>query len=166
MRHRSWLLIPLLILIILLIIAFNSAVHCRTQELKEKRPISQEQELKALDLSWHQAVADRDVVALGSLLADDYRLSADAARLFTKAQEIEAVKASDPLYDFGSFKLKDVTVMVEGGRATVSGILTVKPGSGDQNSLRRYFFTRTYLSRDGRWQALTSRLVTLSEGMR
>lgn len=144
------------------LVVIAPAVQGRIQESEAGKPISQEQELKALDLSWHQAVAGRDVDALGRLLADDYQLSLDAAKMLTKAQEIEAVKTSDPVFNFGSFKLKDVTVRVEGERVSVSGILTVKPDGEGKNSRRRYFYTRTFISRDGRWQVLTSRLVTLS----
>ncbi len=155
-----------LILTLALVVAITPTVLGQMQGSKEGRPVSQEQELTALDLSWHQAVADHDLETLGRLLSNDYRLTVDAAKMLTKAQEIEAVKASDPLFDFGSFKLKDVTVRVEGERATVSGLLTVRPNGGNKNSRRRYFYTRTFVSRDGRWQALTSRLVTLSEDLR
>src|SRR5215218_91061 len=88
-----------------------------------RNPLTLEQELKALDLSWHQAVAAHDVEALGRLLADDYRFDLDARRILTKAQEVAAVGASDPLFDFGAFKLGEVSVRIEGERATVTGIL-------------------------------------------
>jgi hypothetical protein len=61
----------------------------------------------ALDLSWHQAVAARDSEALRRLLADDYQFDLDARRMLTKAGEVEAVGASDPLFDFGAFKLSE-----------------------------------------------------------
>jgi len=125
------------------------------------KPLTLEQELKALDLSWHQAVAARDVEALGRLLADDYYLNLDGVRALTKEQEVKAVRASDPLFAFGAFKLGEVTVRIEGERATVSGILSTRPDGGDKNSRRRYFYTRTFVSRDGRRQVLTSRLVSL-----
>src|SRR5215218_6331878 len=76
------------------------------------KPLTLEQELKALDLSWHQAVAARDAEALGLLLTDDYRFDLDARRMLTKAQEIEAVRASDLFFDFGAFKLSEVGVKV------------------------------------------------------
>ena len=125
------------------------------------KPITPEQELKALDLSWHQTVAAHDAEALGRMLAEDYRFHLDATKMLTKAQEVEAVRGSDPLFDFGRFKLEDVTARVEGGRGTVSGILTARPNGGDKKSRRRYFYTRTFVSLDGRWQVLGSRLVTL-----
>lgn len=154
-------------IILTLALTIPPTIHGTTQGSVVGRPVSQEQELKALDLSWHQAVADRNVAALSQLLADDYRLNVDAARILTKTQEIEAVKASDPLFDFGPFKLKDVSVKVEDGRAaTVSGILTVRPNGGNKDSRRRYFYTRAFVRRDGRWQAITSRLVTLSTDVR
>lgn len=133
----------------------------RAQEPGQGKQLTQEQELKALDLSWHQAVATHDAEALGRLLAEDYQFHLDAAKMLTKAQEVEAVRGSDPLFDFGRFKLEDVTARVEGARATVSGILNARPNGGDKKSRRRYFYTRNFVSLDGRWQILDSRLVTL-----
>ena len=125
------------------------------------KPTTPEQELKGLDLSWHQALAAHDAGALGRLLAEDYRLTLDTSKALTKAQEVEAVRGSDPLFDFGRFKLDEVTARVEGARATVSGILTARPNGGDKKARRRYFYTRTFVSRDGRRQVLSSRLVSL-----
>ena len=130
------------------------------------KPITPEQELKALDLSWHQAVAARDVEVLGRLLADDYQFDLDARRMLTKAQEVEAVQASDPLFDFGAFKLGEVGVTVEGERATVTGILTTRPAGADKKTRPRYFYTHTLVRRDDRWQILSSRLVSLTAGER
>jgi hypothetical protein len=137
-------------------LAFTSAARGQTSSPPEStKPLSEEPALKALDLSWH------DAEALGRLLADDYRFELDAKRFLTKAQEIEAVKASDALYTIDPFKLRDVAVKIEGERATVTGILAVVPKGGEKDSRRRYFYTRTFVRRDNRWQALTSRLVTL-----
>jgi len=143
-------------------LAFTSAARGQTTTPPESaEPLSEELALKALDLSWHQAVVGHDAEALGRLLADDYRFELDARRFLTKAQELEAVKASDELYAIDPFKLRDVTVKIEGERATVSGILAVNPKAKDKSTRRRYFYTRTFVRRDGRWQAHTSGLVTL-----
>jgi hypothetical protein len=150
------LLLTLAVAVALAALPFN-----RAQAQEGGKPLTPEQEPKALDLSWHEAVAARDVEALGRLLADDYGLNLDGLRTLTKGQEIEAVRASDALFAFGRFKLGEVTVRIEGERATVSGILTTRPDGGDRNSRRRYFYTRTFVSRDGRRQVLTSRLVSL-----
>ena len=143
-------------------LAFTSAARGQTPPPPEPaEPLSEELALKALDLSWHQAVVGHDAEALGRLLADDYRFELDARRFLTKAGEVEAVKTSDEFYAIDPFKLKDVTVKIEGERATVSGILAVNPKAKDKSTRRRYFYTRTFVRRDGRWQALTSGLVTL-----
>jgi len=151
-----------LLLAFALALAFTSAARGQTASPPEPaKPLSEELALKALDLAWHQAVVGRDTEALGRLLADDYRFELDARRFLTKAQEIEAVKASDALYAIDPFKLRDVSVRIEGERATVTGILAVIPKGGDKTLRRRYFYTRTFVRREGRWQALTSGLVTL-----
>ena len=100
-----------LILTLAVIIALAAPPFNRAQAPEGGKPLTPEQELKALDLSWHQAVAAHDVEALGRLLADDYQFDLDARRMLTKAQEVEAVSASDPLFDFGAFKLGEVGVL-------------------------------------------------------
>ena len=150
-----------LILTFALVVTIHSAARGQTPTPVPGKRVTEEQELKALDLSWHEAVAAQDEAVLGRLLTDDYSLNLDGLRTLTKTQEIEAVKASDPLFAFGAFKLSEVTVRIEGERATISGILTTRPDGGDKNSRRRYFYTRTFVSRDGRRQVLTSRLVSL-----
>jgi hypothetical protein len=150
-----------LILTLAVAIALAAPTFSRARAQEGGKPLTPEQELKALDLSWHQAVAERDVEALGRLLADGYGLNLDGVRALTKGQEVEAVRASDALFAFGAFKLGEVAVRIEGERATVSGILTTRPDGGDKSSRRRYFYTRTFVSRDGRRQVLASRLVSL-----
>jgi ketosteroid isomerase-like protein len=153
-----------LLLTIALAVAFTAARRPQTPDAGPGKPVTQEQELKALDLAWHEAVAARDTEALGRLLADDYQFDLDARRMLTKAQEVEAVQASDPLFDFGAFKLGEVGVRVEGERATVTGILTTRPAGADKKARPRYFYTRALVRRDGRWQILSSRLVSLTAG--
>ncbi|MFL6332821.1 MAG: nuclear transport factor 2 family protein [Pyrinomonadaceae bacterium] len=153
-----------LLLTIALAAAFTAAPRPQTPDAGSGKPLSKEQELKALDLTWHEAVAARDIEALGRLLADDYQFDLDARRMLTKAQEIEAVRASDPFFDFGAFKLSEVGVRVEGERATVSGILTTRPAGADKKARPRYFYTRTFVRRADRWQILSSRLVSLATG--
>ena len=151
-----------LLLAFALALAFTSAA--RGQESSppaSSKPLSEAQALAALDLEWHQAVAGHDADALGRLLADGYRFDLDARRLLTKAQEVEAVKASDALYAIDPFKLREVTVRIEGERATVTGILAVVPKGKDKSARRRYFYTRTFVRREGRWQILDAGLVTL-----
>lgn len=145
--------------------ALVATLHCvargQTPTPEPGKPLTEEQELKALDLSWHTAVAARDEEALGRLLADDYSLNLDGLRTLPKAREIEAVKASDPLFAFGAFKLSEVTVRTEGEKRVVSGILTTRPEGGDKKSRRRYFYSRTFVNRDGRRQIVEARFLSL-----
>src|SRR5215218_2531693 len=153
-----------LILTLALVFALAPSIPGQAPAPGPGKPLTLAQELKALDLSWHQAVAAHDAEALGRLLADDYQFDLDARRMLTKAQEVEAVLASDPLFDFGAFKLGEVGVTVEGERATVTGILTTKPAGADKKARPRYFYTRALVRRGDRWQILSSRLVSLTAG--
>ena len=144
-----------------LVATLHTVARAQTPTPEPGKSVTEEQELKALDLSWHDAVAARDEAALGRLLADDYSFNLDGLRTLSKAQEAEAVKASDPLFAFGAFKLSEVTVRTEGERKIVSGILTTRPEGGDKKSRRRYFYTRTFVNRDGRRQIVEARYLSL-----
>jgi len=153
-----------LILTLSLVLTLYSAASAQTPTPEPGKPMTEEQKLKALDLSWHESVAAHNADALGQLLTDDYQLDLDARRLLTKAQEVAAVGASDPLFDFGAFKLGEVSVRIDGERAIVTGVLTARPAGGDKKARPRYFYTRTLVRRDERWQILSSRLVSLAAG--
>jgi len=156
----------ILFLTFALAVTVASAARGQTTAPEPAKPPTQELELRALDLSWHEAAAGHDAEALGRLLADDYQFDLDARRMLSKAQEVAAVGASDPLFDFGAFKLGDVSVRVEGERATVSGILNTRPAGADKKARPRYFYTRALIRRDDRWQIVSARLVSLAEGAR
>jgi ketosteroid isomerase-like protein len=155
-----------LTLTLALVFALAPSVRGQREATETGKPVTPEQELMALDLSWHEAVAARDAATLGRLLADDYRFDLDARRMLTKAQEAEAVAASDPLFVWGAFKLSETSSKVEGERATVSGILTTRPVGGDKKARLRYFYTRTFVRRDERWQVRSASLVSLGAGGR
>jgi hypothetical protein len=106
-----------LTLTLALVFALAPSVRGQREATETGKPVTPEQELMALDLSWHEAVAARDAATLGRLLADDYRFDLDARRMLTKAQEAEAVAASDPLFVWGAFKLSETSSKVEGERA-------------------------------------------------
>jgi ketosteroid isomerase-like protein len=151
-------------LILTSVLAAAFALHARSQapDAGAVKPQSPEAELVALDLSWHQAVAARDVEALGRLLAEDYRFDLDNRTRLTKAQELAAVGAPEQPFDFGAFKLDEVGVRVGGERATVSGVLTASPPGADRKARLRYFYVRTLARRDGRWQVVSSHMVSLA----
>lgn len=150
-----------LLLTLMLAVTLSCAALAQAPDAGSGKPLSPEKELKALDLSWHAAVAARDLEALGRLLADDYRFELDARRMLDKAQEVEAVRAEDPLFDFGKFKLSQVVVTAEDERATVSGILATKQSDPDKKARLRYFYTHSFVRRGEGWQAVSSRLVSL-----
>jgi ketosteroid isomerase-like protein len=160
MNHRM----KTLFLTLALALTLHSATRAQTPTPEPGKPVTEAEELKALDLSWHTAVAARDTEALGRLLADDYQFDLDARRFLDKAQEVAAVGASDSIFEFGAFKLEEVNVKVEGERAFVTGILMARPAGGDKKARPRYFYTRTIVRRDGQWQVLSSRLVSLTAG--
>jgi ketosteroid isomerase-like protein len=150
-----------LLLTLALAAAFPFAARAQAPDAAPGKQATPEEELKALDLSWHAAVAARDFESLGRLLADDYRLDLDARRMLTKAQQVEAVREQTAPFDFGKFKLDEVGVTADGERATVSGILITRPPGGDKKARLRYFYTHSFVRREDRWQIVSSRLVSL-----
>ena len=120
-----------LILTLAVVIALAAPPFNRAQTPDGGKTLTPEQELKALDLSWHQAVAARDVEALGRLLADDYGLNLDGVRTLTKEQEVEAVRASD-----------GEQVTTARARAKSTATLRINVGRGNCFRLRTSGLTR------------------------
>jgi ketosteroid isomerase-like protein len=116
-----------------------------------------------LDREWGEAVVRRDAEALDRLLADDYTFTDFSNETVSKAREIASVKA--PVFDFllVSILISDVQVRIDGERAVVTGHAVLKAQFDEQDISQRYLYTRTFARRDGRWQIITARIISLAQ---
>ena len=106
-------------------------------------------QLTDLEKRWTQANIDGDKAALEQILADEYS-GGDPPH--NKRQYIDELK---PETAVKSWELEDLSVDLDGDRATMTGYL--KQVANDGNEV--YSFTDEFVWRDGRWQATGSRTV-------
>src|SRR5215468_1538120 len=106
-------------------------------------------QLTDLEKRWTQANIDGDKAALEQILADEYS-GGDPPH--NKQQYIDELKP-DPAVK--SWNLEDLSVDLDGERATMTGYL--KQTTADGNAV--YSFSDDFVWRDGRWQATGSRTV-------
>lgn len=112
-----------------------------------------EQELKKLEQERAQASVRGDTSFLDQMTADDYTLIAASGELSTKAQMLAAFKSGD--LEYRSADVDDVQVRVYADAAgVVIGRSTVRAQYKGQNSRDQYRYTRVYVKRNGRWQAV------------
>jgi hypothetical protein len=106
-------------------------------------------QLTDLEKRWTQANIDGDKAALEQILADEYS-GGDPPH--NKRQYLDELK---PDTTVKSWELEDLSVDLDGERATMTGYLRqVTTGGNDVFS-----FTDEFVWRDGRWQATGSRTV-------
>jgi ketosteroid isomerase-like protein len=113
---------------------------------------SDKQELIRLQQEWVRAELDRDAVALGRLLADEYTLVTPEGTFITKDQFISQNQSDDALRAT-SILTENLTVRIFGNVAVVRGLFKWSEGS-DKNG--QSLFTDTWLKRDGRWQCVAT----------
>jgi len=106
-------------------------------------------QLTDLEKRWTQANIDGDKAALEQILADEYS-GGDPAH--NKRQYIDELKPDTAVK---SWELEDLSVDLDGERATMTGYLKQTTTGGNEV----YSFTDEFVWRDGRWQATGSRTV-------
>ena len=125
---------------------------------------SAEPEIKRLNREWGEAVMRRDVEALGRLLSDDYTSIRPSGQVVTKAQEIAEVKAPGVNFTLKSYRIEDMKVRVTGSRATVTGHAVLRATLEGEDLIRRYWYTRTFAKRRGRWRIIAAQMIELPQG--
>ena len=108
-----------------------------------------QKQLTDLEKRWTQANIDGDKKALEQILADEYS-GGDPAH--SKREYIDELKPDTAVK---SWDLEDLSVDLDGERATMTGYLKQTTTGGNEV----YSFTDEFVWRDGRWQATGSRTV-------
>ena len=108
------------------------------------------EQLKELEEEWARANIQGDKQALERILAEEYVGTSSDGVTERKAEYIRNIRPSE---DLESQSFEDMTVVVGGERAVLTGV-TVAQFKDGRNE--RYRFVDTFVWRDGRWQAVTS----------
>jgi ketosteroid isomerase-like protein len=126
---------------------------------KSDSKTSLEQEFTKIENEWAEADKNKDAVALGRLLADDWVfLSPLGAE--TKVQHLAGLKNGDDKLE--SITLIDMKVRVFGNTAVVTGREHEKSTSKGKDTSGDYLWTDVFVKRQGRWQAVNSQDTPLA----
>jgi len=116
------------------------------------RPLSVVDELKQLEHERSAAQVAGDVKKLDELLAPEFIEMNPAGNVRTKAQNLEGHRSGDTHWE--RFDLVDLQVEVHGLTAIVRGHLIRRGTSGGRDLSGESNYTRYFVRRDGRWQAV------------
>ena len=108
------------------------------------------EQLRGLEEEWARANIEGDKQALARILADEYVGTSSEGVTERKAEYIRNIRPSE---DVESQSFEDLSVVVGGERAVLTGITVAEFKDGRSG---RYRFVDTFVWRDGRWQAVTS----------
>lgn len=120
-----------------------------------------ESELMTLEREWLAAMNRFDAAALDGMMSDDYTFTNMPGKVSTKAQQLDGLKAKDnPARASGwTMEYDDIAVRVYGDTAVVTGRATIKA----KKDSWQYRYTRVWVKRGGRWQAVTTALTRIED---
>lgn len=141
-----------LILLALMTCAGTSAVH--GQQTPEA---DAESRLVAMEHVWAQAFMAKDPKALARILDEAFECVSSDGRLFTKADVLADVSASQTL----EVLTESMTVRLHGDTAIITGIFKTVGAQHGKAFTRHERFVDTWLYRNGQWASISS-IVTLT----
>jgi ketosteroid isomerase-like protein len=121
-----------------------------------------EQAVREQERKYRDAVMKQDVAALGRILADDFVATSSRGEIRDKAKEIDDIKPS-PDYKMEAFNLDDMSVRIFGDTAIVTGRSTLQVAFRGNSSTSVFRYTRVYVKRNGRWQAVAQQLTRMPQ---
>ena len=156
-RRAGYLSALTLAMVIVLGVAVSSTVF--GQAKPKGMPV--EQALIKLENDWNDATVKRDVVVLGTVLADDYIFTDPEGVMFTKAQELAMLKSGEDVVT--SAVSTDMKVRVYGNAAVVTGHYAAKEQLKGKDISGTYAYTDTWVKRPGSWVCVATHASRLAQ---
>ncbi len=119
-----------------------------------------EGEVHKLERAWLDAYEKRDVVAMNTIVADDFLITFADGSMQTKPQIIESLKR--PGGSSSKFFTEGVRARVYGDTVVLTGVVVSEWKQGDKTMTDRSRYTDTYVKRNGQWQVVASHLSNAS----
>jgi hypothetical protein len=114
-----------------------------------------------LDRKRMQAMADKDIDTLNTLLADDLVYAHSSARLDTKQSLIGNMQSGATVYN--AVEPSDVKAQDLGSAVVLTGVARIRVTSGGNPNAFAVRFTDVYANRGGTWQMVTWQSTRLAE---
>jgi len=114
---------------------------------------------RQIENRWAEADKNKDAVALGKLLADDWTYLGPVG-LETKAQHLAGLKTGQDKLE--SITLMDMKVRLFGNTAVVTGREHEKSSNSGKDTSGDYLWTDVFVKRQGHWLAVNSQDTPLT----
>jgi ketosteroid isomerase-like protein len=123
--------------------------------------MSEENYLLKLDNEWNEAYPRRDVSALDRIIADDWVCIDGAGLVITKRELVSRIESSASFLD--PYKFDEVALRMFGETAIVTGRLSGTRRDRDGTFQIEQRYTRVYVKRNDRWQAVATQVTRVKE---
>jgi ketosteroid isomerase-like protein len=114
-----------------------------------------------LDRKRMQAMAEKDIDTLNTLLADDLVYTHSSARLDTKQSLIGNMQSGSTVYQ--AVEPSDVKAQDLGSAVVLTGVARIRVTSGGNPNAFAVRFTDVYANKGGKWQMVTWQSTRLAE---
>jgi len=123
--------------------------------------MSEQNQLLKLDREWNAAYPRRDVSTLDRIIADDWVCIDGAGLVITKSELLNRVRSNSSFLD--PYEFDESALRMFGETAIVTGRLsgTMRDSDGTFHIEQRY--TRVYVKRNDRWQAVATQVTRVKE---
>ena len=123
--------------------------------------MDEEHRLLELDNEWNESYPRRDVSALDRIIAEDWVCIDGAGLVITKKQLLERVQSSTAFFD--PYKFDEIQLRMFKDAAIVTGRLSGTRRKDDGAFYLEQRYTRVYVRRDDRWQAVSTQVTVVKE---
>jgi hypothetical protein len=123
------------------------------QPSKPEATSSDKAAIATVEDRWLKAIETGDIATLDSILSDDFiRPVPLSAQFITKSQLLDYYKTHKPAPS-GPKHIENLTVTLYGATAIARGSVVTNDATGN---VARNLFTDVFVSRNGRWQAVSA----------
>lgn len=134
----------------------------RTGEVNRwSKPMNDENHLLQLDNEWNESYPRRDVSALDRIIAEDWVCIDGAGQVITKRQLLGRVQSSTAFFD--PYKFDEIVLRMFKDSAIVTGRLSGTKRGNDGTFYLEQRYTRVYVRRNDRWQAVATQVTVVKE---
>jgi ketosteroid isomerase-like protein len=123
--------------------------------------MNEENRLLKLDNEWNESYPRRDVSTLDRIIAEDWVCIDGAGLVISKQQLLERVQSNTAFLD--PYKFDETNLRMFKDAAIVTGRLSGTQGSNDGTFYLEQRYTRVYVKRNDRWQAVATQVTVVKE---
>jgi ketosteroid isomerase-like protein len=119
-----------------------------------------EQEVRDMERQWRQAWLAGDGGALDRIHADDYTAIPNIGTVSSKAEVMADVRRG--VFRYSRMEHSEMTVRIYGNTGVVVGRTVNEGRRGERDVSGDFRYTRIYVKRNGRWQAVLAQYTRIT----